>query len=143
MSSYFWCGKSGGKASGGYGFSTTSTPRQQRWLVRTVAGSLVAGACGYYGAHSRFLFFSNFVLSKDVCGTLSKQREVFLFWSIDDIHIISVRPSRRRLTKPPSLSLWNDNNNNNNKKSRARSKTRRITGSFKKRRRGTRARFTR
>ena len=94
MSSYFWGG-----------FSTTST-RQQRWLVRTVAGSLVAGACGYYGAHSRFLFFFFQFCYRKMCGrTLSKQREVFLFWSIDDIHIISVCPSRRRLTKPPSLSL--------------------------------------
>ena len=143
MSSYFWGGGGGGAPKGG--FSTTSTTRQQRWLVRTVAGSLVAGACGYYGAHSRFLFFFQLCFRCERCVGPFQNREVFLFWSIDDIHN-SVRPSRRRLTKPPSLPLWdnnNNNNNNNNKKSRARSKTRRITGSFKKLRRGTRAHFTR
>jgi hypothetical protein len=47
--SSFWGGRNGN------GFSTTTTSkimRQQSSLVfRTIAGSLVAGACGYYGAH--------------------------------------------------------------------------------------------
>ena len=49
--SSFWGGRNGN------GFSTTTLTsnkmrRQQRSLVfRTIAGSLVAGACGYYGAH--------------------------------------------------------------------------------------------
>ena len=50
--SSFWGGRNGN------GFSTTTTltsnkmRRQQSSLVfRTIAGSLVAGACGYYGAH--------------------------------------------------------------------------------------------
>ena len=80
--SSFWGGN-------GNGFSTTTLTsnkmrRQQSLVFRTIAGSLVAGACGYYGAHSRFLFFSNCVDAKDVWDPF--KTEVFLFWSIDDIH---------------------------------------------------------
>ena len=55
--SSFWGGRNGN------GFSTTTTltsnkmRRQQSSLVfRTIAGSLVAGACGYYGALYRVVF---------------------------------------------------------------------------------------
>ena len=46
--SSFW----GGRNGNGFSTTTTSKMRRQKSLVfRTIAGSLVAGACGYYGAH--------------------------------------------------------------------------------------------
>ena len=128
--SSFWGGRNGN------GFSTTTTltsnkmRRQQRSLVfRTIAGSLVAGACGYYGAHS----IRDFLCS---------------FFGVDSFQCSFVLPSDLKHPFYFFLSFFlflsrDDDDDDDDKKSRARSKTRRITGSFKKRRRGTRARFTR
>ena len=73
--------------------------RQQRSLVfRTIAGSLVAGACGYYGAH-RVVFeifcvpflagsivfqFCSFVLPSDLKHPFYFFLSFFLFLSRDD-----------------------------------------------------------
>ena len=135
--SSFWGGRNGN------GFSTTTTltsnkmRRQQSSLVfRTIAGSLVAGACGYYGAH--IVVFEIFCVPF-LAGSIVFQFCSFVLPLSDLKHPFYFFLSFFLFLSQMMMMMTTDDD----KKSRARSKTRRITGSFKKRRRGTRARFTR